>query len=100
MARLALSDDRFAQVQDLGPLIQAHRQESDRLGYIAAPIIDAFFERDLFRILLPAELGGAGVDLLTSMRLVEQVAAFDGSTGWIFEIGLGGLIRLGFLPAE
>src|SRR5581483_6813979 len=92
------SQDLFASVRELGPLIRAHQASADRLGCIPPAVMDAFFARDLFRILLPPELGGGGVDLVTAMLLVEQVAQIDGSMGWIFEIGIGGLVRLGFLP--
>ena len=95
---IASAEHLFAQVRELGPLIRAQQASADRLGCIPASVIDAFFERDLFRILLPTELGGGGADLLTGMLLVEQVSAFDGSMGWILEIGIGGLVRLGFLP--
>ena len=90
----------FASILELGPLIRAHQRESEQLGRIAAPVMDAFFERDLFRILLPRELGGAGLDLVTAMRVVEEVAYFDGSTGWVFGIGIGGLARAAFLADE
>lgn len=88
----------FATVRELEPLIREHQASADRLGCIPAAVMDAFFERDLFRILLPSDLGGGGVDLLTAMSLVEEVSAVDGSMGWIFEIGIGSLVRLGFLP--
>jgi alkylation response protein AidB-like acyl-CoA dehydrogenase len=100
MHTITTREDLFSRVHELGPLIRAHQLESDQLRRIAQPVADAFFERDLFRILLPVELGGAGVDLLTSMELVELAATYDGSAGWIFEIGIGGMVRLGFLPAE
>ena len=88
----------FTSVRELEPLISAHQASADRLGCMPDAVMDAFFERDLFRILLPSELGGGGVDLLTAMLLVEDVSAVDGSMGWVFEIGIGGLVRLGFLP--
>ena len=88
----------FASVRELEPLIRAHQASADRLGCMPAAVMDAFFERDLFRILLPSDLGGGGVDPLTAMLLVEDVSAVDGSMGWIFEIGIGSLVRLGFLP--
>src|SRR5690348_13075868 len=65
----------FASIRELEPLIRAHQVSADRLGCIPDAVMDAFFERDLFRILLPSELGGGGVDLLTGMLLVEQVSA-------------------------
>jgi alkylation response protein AidB-like acyl-CoA dehydrogenase len=94
------ANEVFASIRELGPLIRSYQRESERLGRIATPVMDAFFERDLFRILLPPDLGGAGLDLVTAMRVVEEVAYFDGSTGWVFAIGIGGLARAGFLPSE
>ena len=51
----------FASVRELEPLIRAHQASADRLGCMPAAVMDAFFERDLFRILLPSDLGGGGV---------------------------------------
>lgn len=90
----------FARIRELGPLIRSYQRENERLGRIAEPVMDAFFDRDLFRMMLPPDVGGAGVDLVTAMRAVEEVAYFDGSTGWVFAIGIGGLARASFLPAE
>jgi indole-3-acetate monooxygenase len=88
----------FTRIRELEPVIRAHQASADRLRCMPAALMDAFFEHDLFRILLPSDLGGGGVDLLTAMLLVEEVSVVDGSMGWIFEIGIGGLVRLGFLP--
>ena len=98
LATTGSQEHLFASVRELEPLIRAHQAGADRMGCIPAAVMDAFFERDLFRVLLPSELGGGGVDLLTAMLLVEEVSAVDGSMGWIFEIGIGSLVRLGFLP--
>ncbi|HEY7067855.1 MAG TPA: acyl-CoA dehydrogenase family protein [Chloroflexota bacterium] len=96
----ARASEVFATIRELGPLIRSHQRESERLGCIAAPVMDAFFERDLFRLLLSPEFGGAGLDLVAAMQVVEEVAYYDGSTGWVFGIGIGGLARAGFLPSE
>ena len=98
MATTGTHERLFACVRELEPLIRAHQAGADQLRCMPAAVMDAFFERDLFRIMLPTELGGGGVDLLTAMQLVEEVSAVDGSMGWLFEIGIGGLVRLGFLP--
>jgi indole-3-acetate monooxygenase len=90
----------FDMIVELGPLIREHQREADQLGRISDTVMAGFFDRDLFRILLPADLGGAGIDLATGMRLVEEVAYYDGSMGWVFEIGIGGIVRAGFLPRD
>ncbi len=94
------TNEVFARIRELGPLIRSCQQETERLGRIAEPVMDAFFDHDLFRILVSPEFGGAGLDLVTAMKVVEEVAYFDGSTGWVFAIGIGGLARAGFLPSE
>jgi alkylation response protein AidB-like acyl-CoA dehydrogenase len=51
-------------------------------------------------MLLPYDLGGAAIDPLDYLALVEDVAAVDGSIGWNLAIGIGSDLYVGYLPPE
>ncbi len=88
----------FALVEELRPIVKAHRAEADRLRRIPDAVVDAIAERDLTRMMLPPEMGGAGIDPVTCLRLVEEVATMDGSVAWNFSIGAFSQRWLGWLP--
>lgn len=62
--------------------VRRHAHESEQLGTMAPAVVEALQEAGLFSILVPAELGGAGVRLTTAMDVFESVSRADGSTGW------------------
>lgn len=82
------------------PVIEAHRAESDVLRRQPQPIVDAMRQHDLFRLQLPRDLGGRGVDPVTFLDLVERVAAWDGSTAWNFAISGGAATFAGYADPD
>ena len=56
-------------------------------------------ETRLFKMYVPAELGGLETDPLTSMRVVEAVAEEDGAAAWALMIGSTYGIWAAFLAA-
>lgn len=88
----------FALVEELRPIIAAHQREADQLRHLPPAIVQGFADRGLMQAMLPVDLGGYGVDPVTCMRLVEAVAAMDGSAGWNFSIGVFSQRWVGFLP--
>src|SRR5947207_12292983 len=73
-------------VDDIAPVIRAGAAESERLGRLAPAVVDALHRADLFRILLPADMGGGGLTIPESIEVLERVAALDASTGWTLTI--------------
>lgn len=64
--------------------------EFDRQGSISPEIIDRLRRAGFFRILTQPDLGGFDLDLLQVCRLLEQLAAIDGSLAWLVMAGNGG----------
>jgi alkylation response protein AidB-like acyl-CoA dehydrogenase len=42
----------------------------------------------LFKVAVSEEEGGLGADILTTLRVIEEVARADGSTGWCLAMGI------------
>lgn len=74
----------------LGPLITEHATESERLGQLSTKVVDAFHEASLFRVMLPPQMGGFNLTIAQQCEVVEQIARFDGATGWNLAIASGG----------
>jgi indole-3-acetate monooxygenase len=66
----------------LVPLIRGCSEEAERERRLPHRLVDALREAGAHRMVVPAELGGAPVDLATFTRALEIVAGADGSAGW------------------
>lgn len=84
----------------LQPVVRAFQDEIERERRIPKPLVDQLLAAGLYRMLIPHELGGLQVDLLTFLRVAEVIAEADGSTGWnLANNAVGQLIALS-LPHE
>jgi indole-3-acetate monooxygenase len=84
----------------LGPLVTEHAAESERLGQLSKTVVDAFHDAGLFRALLPTKMGGFDLTIAQQCQVAEQIARFDGATGWNFAIGSGGPAIANFIARE
>jgi alkylation response protein AidB-like acyl-CoA dehydrogenase len=83
---------------ELSALAAVHRKEGDVLRHLPPALAEAFLRHDVYRLLLPVDLGGAGVDPLDYLQLVEDVSRVDGSIGWNLTIAIGSGLYLGYIP--
>ncbi len=60
-----------------------HAQESERLGQLADPVVAALHENELFDMWVPQSVGGAELDPVESLEVIENLAYGDPSTGWV-----------------
>ena len=58
--RARVQSELIERARALAPLIRAHADESERIRRLAAPVVDAFHEAGLFRMLQPPSIGGGG----------------------------------------
>lgn len=79
--------DIWAETHSLRPIIEASREDADRLRRLPDPVARAFVDRDIYRLMLPEDMGGRGLAPLCLFDLVEEVASYDGSVGWNYAIG-------------
>ena len=89
-----------ADLHGLAATVAQSRNEFDSNGRLPDHLFEQLAALGLFRLLLPASLGGPGLSTLEFMGVVEAAAALDGTVGWLTGNG-GGMARAGgYLPAE
>ena len=93
-------DAYLERVRQLGPLVREHADRSERDAQLAPDIAEAFHVAGLFRIFLPAEMGGGELTLPESLRVFEEAARLDGSAGWNLSICAGGPLFGHFLTRD
>jgi alkylation response protein AidB-like acyl-CoA dehydrogenase len=74
--------DYVERARALSPLIAAEANETERDRRVTDKVMAALHEAGFFRLLLPRAYGGAEVDPVTFVRVVETIAKADASTAW------------------
>jgi alkylation response protein AidB-like acyl-CoA dehydrogenase len=74
--------DYLERARELAPTIAAAADEIERIRQLPEAIVEALIERGIFRMLLPRSLGGAELDPLTYVQVLEILARADPSTAW------------------
>jgi alkylation response protein AidB-like acyl-CoA dehydrogenase len=57
--------------------------QSEALGQLADPVVAALHENELFGMWVPKSVGGAELDPVDSLEVIENLAYGDPSTGWV-----------------
>ena len=84
-------------VRALAPRIRAAADEIERDRRLPPALVQAMKDAGIFRMTLPRAWGGPEIDLLTQIRVIEELAAADGSVGWCAMIGSDGGFWSSFL---
>jgi alkylation response protein AidB-like acyl-CoA dehydrogenase len=88
---LARSPDQvsefLAAIGRLAPLIAEHRATFDEARRVPDAVFHALADAGLFRLWLPAALGGSELSPAEFMIVVEAASALDGSVGWLVTNG-------------
>jgi alkylation response protein AidB-like acyl-CoA dehydrogenase len=86
-------------VARIGPILQASGPKSEELGTLAPETVAALRDAGMFRLKLPAAVGGAEADPITEMLVLEELAYHDFTSAWCTMVGATGVASLGaFLP--
>jgi alkylation response protein AidB-like acyl-CoA dehydrogenase len=75
--------DLLAEAQRLEALIDEHAAEADERGRLSDPVVDALHDAGIFGMWVPKVLGGSELDPVSSLKVIDQLAYADPSTGWV-----------------
>lgn len=81
-------------------LVRSEAPAMERKGAISPKVLEAIYERGLFKLLIPEELGGHMLPLPEALRVFEGASRIDGSFGWLVTIGAGGGYFAAFMEPE
>lgn len=90
----------FQSVEQIGTILNKHTQQDEQSGRLSKPVISALRNTGLYRLFLPASLGGMEADPLTVAKLVEKVAHYNAAAGWSVMVASAGNWWSRCLPAE
>src|ERR1700682_1706663 len=74
--------DSFERAREIARILAAASDEIEERRELPERIVEALIERGFFRMLLPRSLGGAELDPLTYVQVLEEIAKADPSTAW------------------
>lgn len=92
--------DFVSRARALGPVFAAAANEIEQKRELPAEVVALLSENRLFRLLQPGALGGAELDPMTYVRVIEEIARHDASTGWCVEQANGCAMVSAYLDCE
>jgi alkylation response protein AidB-like acyl-CoA dehydrogenase len=72
----------------LAPRIRARAGEIEAARQLPRDLVLDIATAGLFKVAVPEAEGGLGADVVTTLRVIEEVARADGSTGWCVAMGI------------
>lgn len=75
----------------LAPRIRARAAEIEAERQLPADLVMEIANARLFKVALSEAEGGLGADVMTTLRVIEDVSRADGSTGWCLAMGINTL---------
>jgi alkylation response protein AidB-like acyl-CoA dehydrogenase len=70
--------------KSVAEIADRHGDESEKLNQLAAPVVEALHREKLFAMWVPRGIaGGAELDPIDSLKVIESVSYGDPSTGWV-----------------
>ena len=84
-----------AAIDEIAPLITQHADAADEQRRPQREVATAMARAGLYRVAVPASLGGGEEHPELQIRTIEEVSRLDGGTGWALMIGIENLGILG-----
>ncbi len=81
-------------VQSIAPVARQYADWAEQNARPANEFVEALRDADLFRLLVPRNMGGAGLSPWQLGPVIEALARVDGSAGWTMALGQGLLGQL------
>ena len=80
--------DPLAVARALAPRIRDRAAEIEATRQLPPDLVTELVNARLLKVALPESEGGLGADILTALRVIEEVARADGSTGWCLAMAI------------
>lgn len=90
-------DNVLNRINNLLPAIRTRRQEIEKARCLPRDLADALHRTGVFALAVPRAIGGKEAKPTELMRIIETVAAADGSVGWCTMIGAANNISAGYM---
>ena len=74
--------------------------KAENQGCLTTEMLDLIYQEKWFKLFVPKELGGLGLDLIEGLKIEEKLARQDGSLGWTVTLCAGAAWFVGFLDQE
>src|SRR5687767_1968044 len=76
--------DLVERAKAVGALADTHAAWGDEHGQLAEPVVEALHREGLYGMWVPRMIrGGAELDVVSSLRVIEHVSYGDPSAGWV-----------------
>jgi alkylation response protein AidB-like acyl-CoA dehydrogenase len=98
MTTTSATTDAVATARALAPTLRTFSDQIDRERKLPAEAVKLLRDANLFGVVVPEAMGGLDLDPVAAGRVVEEVAAADGSAGWCIMIASQNAMLAGFLP--
>ena len=82
-----MPDCYLTAARKIGPHVSLAADVIDRERALPKELVDEIKQADLFRLLVPRSIGGAEIDLLEYLNIVEAFGEADASTAWCVNQG-------------
>src|SRR4026209_865473 len=84
IARVEPTRDLLGGVAAAAAIADECAEQGDRQGQLSAPVLEALTREGLFGMWVPQSVrGGAELDPISSLRVIESVSYGDPSAGWV-----------------
>ena len=84
MTRVEASGSFAERAKRVGALARQYAERSEQLGQLAPPVVDALHSEGLLGMWVPKSVrGGAELDPVSSLEVIENVSYGDPSVGWV-----------------
>jgi len=90
----------FESVVQIAPMLTKAVEQDEQNTRVSEPVFKALRNAGLYKLFLPASLGGLEIDPLTVAKLVERVAHYNPAAAWSIMVANTSNWIAKFLPAE
>jgi alkylation response protein AidB-like acyl-CoA dehydrogenase len=91
LAHAVEENDVYKEIMDaaieLKPVIKTYQKQIENERRIPLKLVEALKKAGMFRMTMPQEWGGAGLDPISQIRVIETLSQVNASVGWCVMIG-------------